>query len=553
MRLINYNLSWEQKRYSLFARQWDITITFFHFFCLLLLDFITKNNSNLQKKKRAKWLVKKLIKLGPTFIKIGQALSTRPDLIPLEYVEEFSKLQDRVPPFLSEDAIAIIELELGNNIENLFSEFERVPIASASLGQVHRATLKTGEKVVVKVQRRGLEQLFKLDFKVLKLLINIANSLIPNLRKYELNLIYREFFEILLAEIDYIKEGENADRFRFNFQNNPQIIVPTVYWQYTTKKVLTLEYLPGIKINDKEALLEKKIPIKPLIELGICTYLKQLLEDGFFQSDPHPGNMAVNDKGAIIFYDFGAMAEVKGLTREQMLQTFLAVLQKDADQVLNTLIYMGLIQPVGDMTVVKRLISFSLTRFLDKPVDVNAFREISAEIYVMFEQQPFRLPPQLTFIIKALTTLDGIARTLDSNYSLLSASQPFVRNLTRSGNPSNILLLIAREGKNIIQKQLSKPSRLETAFFQFQQRLEQGELQVRSRSLEGERISKSIYLGIKTLIYACLSGFSLLNGILLTFTIYKSWAVILFAITGLFSFLLVRSLLRLIVAEKLLK
>ncbi len=553
MRLINYNLSWDRKRYSLFARQWDITVTFLHFFCLLLLDFIRKNNKSSQNKKRARWLVKKLIKLGPTFIKIGQALSTRPDLIPLEYVEEFSQLQDRVPPFLSEDAIALIESELGDSIDDLFVEFEGVPIAAASLGQVHRAILKTGEKVVIKVQRRGLDRLFQLDFRVLKLLITIGNSVIPNFRKYELNLIYQEFFEILFAEIDYIKEGENADRFRINFQKDPKIIVPKVYWQYTTKKVLTLEYLPGIKINDREALLEKEIPIKPLIELGICTYLKQLLEDGFFQSDPHPGNMAVNREGAIIFYDFGAMAEVKGLAKEQMVQTFFAMLQKDTDQVLKTLIYMGLIEPVGDMTAVKRLISFSLTRFLDKPVDVNAFKEISAEIYVMFEQQPFRLPPQLTFIIKALTTLDGIARTLDSNYSLLAASQPFVRNLTRSGNPTNILLLIAKEGKNLIQKQLSKPSRLESAFSQFQQRLEQGELQLRSRSLEAERINKSIYLGVKTLIYACLTGFSLLNGILLTSTIYQSWAVILFALTGLFSFFLVRSLLRLIVAEKLLK
>jgi len=553
MRPINYNLSWERNRYSLFARQWDITITILQFSWLLLLDFISKNNRDLQKKKRARWLVKKLIKLGPTFIKIGQALSTRPDLIPLEYVEEFSQLQDRVPPFLSEDAIALIELELGDNIENIFAEFERVPIAAASLGQVHRAKLKTGEKVVVKVQRRGLEQLFQLDFKVLKILIGIGNRFIPSFRKYDLNLIYQEFFEILFAEIDYLKEGKNADRFRFNFQKEPKIIVPKVYWEYTTKKILTLEYLPGIKINDKEALLEKEIPIKPLIELGICTYLKQLLEDGFFQSDPHPGNMAVNDEGAIIFYDFGAMAEVKGLAKEQMVQTFFAMLQKDTEQVLNTLIYMGLIEPVGDMTAVKRLISFSLTRFLDKPIDVNAFKEISAEIYVMFEQQPFRLPPQLTFIIKALTTLDGIARTLDSNYSLLAASQPFVRNLTRSSNPTNILLLIAREGKNIIQKQLLKPSRLETAFSQFQQRLEQGELQLRSRSLEAERINKSIYLAVKTLIYACLSGFSLLGGILLLSTLYHVWAFILFGLTGLFSLFLMRSLFRLIVAEKLLK
>lgn len=170
-------------------------------------------------------------------------------------------------------------------------------------------------------------------------------------------------------------------------------------------------------------------------------------------------------KVQLFFYDFGAMAEVKGLAKEQMVQTFFAMLQKDTDQVLNTLIYMGLIEPVGDMTAVKRLISFSLTRFLDKPIDVNAFKEISAEIYVMFEQQPFRLPPQLTFIIKALTTLDGIARTLDSNYSLLAASQPFVRNLTRSSNPTNILLLIAREGKKYYSKTVVKAQSPRNRFF----------------------------------------------------------------------------------------
>lgn len=553
MKSLASNLSWDYRRYSPLQRQWDILITALKFGSLILLDKIQGKNNSFYHHKRARWLVKKLIKLGPTFIKIGQALSTRPDLIPLEYVEEFSQLQDRVPPFLAEEAISIIELELGDELENIFVEFERVPIASASLGQVHLATLPTGEQVVIKVQRRGLEELFNLDFHVLKTIINFSDRFIPGIKKYELKLIYQEFFEMLFGEIDYLKEGENADIFRKNFEHDQKIIVPKVYWQYTTKRVLTLEYLPGIKINDKQALEEKGIPIKPLIELGICTYLKQLLEDGFFQSDPHPGNMAVNKEGSIIFYDFGAMVQVKGLAKEQMVQTFLAVLQKDVDRVLETLVYMGLIEVKGDMTAVKRLISFILTRFLDKPVDINAFGEISTEIYVMFEQQPFRLPPQMTFIIKALTTLDGIARTLDPKYSLLKASQPFFRRISQSTPPNNILLMVARQGKQIIQQQLQKPSRLESNFRDFQGKLEQGELQLRVRSLEEERISKSIYLGIKTLIYACLTGFSLLNGILLTSTIYKSFAIILFGFAGFFSFLLLRSLISLTLSEKLLK
>lgn len=553
MRSLPYNLSWDYKKYSPFQRQWDIFFVALQFSWFIFIDFTRRNSSHKYYHKRARWLVEKLIKLGPTFIKIGQALSTRPDLIPLEYVEEFSQLQDRVPPFLSEDAIAIIEEELGEKLDNIYDEFERIPIAAASLGQVHLATLKTGEKVVIKVQRKGLEKLFNLDFQVLKTIINFGDCFFPGFKKYELKLIYQEFFSILFAEIDYIQEGKNADRFRFNFQEDKRIIVPKVYWEYTTKKVLTLEYLPGIKINDRETLELENISLKPLIELGICTYLKQLLEDGFFQSDPHPGNMAVRKDGAIIFYDFGAMAEVKGLAQEQMVQTFFAMVRKDADQVLDTLVYMGLIEPVGDMTAIKRLISFSLTRFLDKPVDINAFREISAEVYIMFEQQPFRLPPQMTFIIKAITTLDGIARNLDPQYSLMSASQPFFLRITRSTAPNNILSMIARQGKIFIQQQLQKPSRLETTIQNFQGKLEQGELQIRIRSLENERITKTIYLALKALIYTCLTGFSLLNGILLVSTIYHSWAVILFGLTGLFTFLLLRSLITLTLSEKLLK
>lgn len=551
MRALPSNLSWDYHYYSPLQRQWDIVFTTIQFSGLILFDFLRRKNTASQHHKRARWLVVKLIKLGPTFIKIGQALSTRPDLIPLEYVEEFAQLQDRVPPFLSEEAIAVIEMELSDKLENIFTEFDRIPIAAASLGQVHRAILPTGEEVVIKVQRRGLEKLFNLDFKVLKNLINFLDQFIPSIKKYELKLIYQEFFEILFAEIDYLQEGKNADLFRYNFQNDRKIIVPKVYWEYTSKTVLTLEYLPGIKINDKETLTEKGIPIKPLIELGICTYLKQLLEDGFFQTDPHPGNMAVNPDGSIIFYDFGAMAQVKGLAREQMVQTFFAMLRKDADQVLDTLVYMGLIEPVGDMTAIKRLISFSLTRFLDKPVDIQAFQEISAEIYIMFEQQPFRLPPQMTFIIKALTTLDGIARTLDANYSLLSASQPFFKRITQTTAPSNILLMVARQGRILIQQQLQKPSRLEATVRDFQGKLEDGELQLRVRSLEGERISRSIYLALKTLIYTCLTGFSLLNGILLVSTVYHSFAVILFGLTGLFALFLLRSIVSLSVAEKM--
>ena len=518
---------------------------------LLWWDNVVGNHSSEQRYRRAQWLVRTLLDLGPTFIKIGQSLSTRADLIPLEYVEELGQLQDNVPPFSSELAIALIEEELGKPIYTLFRDFESIPLAAASLGQVHRARLHTGEDVVVKVQRPNLAKLFNLDFEILHRLVRLLNRFFPKIRKYKLEAIYREFFELLYLEIDYIHEGKNADRFRHNFQDYSRVIVPKIYWQYTTQKVLTLEYLPGIKIDDRASLEASHINTKEVIKLGITCYLKQLLEDGFFQSDPHPGNMAVSPRGEIIFYDFGTMAEVKSIAQDQMVKTFFAVLKKDTNEVVQTLIYMGLIEPVPDLTPVKRMVAFLLEEFTDKPIDVKAFEQLSTEIYLMFEQQPFRLPPQMTFIIKSLTTLDGIARVLDPQYNLLAAAQPFIKNIAFSESKGSLLKTLARQTKDFLQYRLNKPTRTELLLSRLESRLELGELQVRVRPLESDRILKRIQLGIKSLIYTCLTGFSLVSGTILLVNFYQGSAIALFCFSLFWFILLLRSLVRLAVKERL--
>jgi predicted unusual protein kinase regulating ubiquinone biosynthesis (AarF/ABC1/UbiB family) len=519
---------------------------------LLLLgwDKLLGNDAAGQHHRRAKWLVNKLVQLGPTFIKIGQALSTRPDLIPIEYIQELSQLQDRVPPFNSEEAIAVVEAELGKPLYVLYRDFDPFPLASASLGQVHKARLHTGEDVVVKVQRPGLEGLFNLDFEVLHRLVRFTYRYIPNSRKYNLEAIYQEFFELLFQEIDYVHEGKNADRFRENFRTYSQVIVPKVYWHYTTKRVLTLEYAPGIKIDDRQALELNKINPDDIIQLGICCYLKQLLQDGFFQSDPHPGNMAVSYEGKLIFYDFGTMAEVKSIAKDQMIKTFFAVLKKDTEEVVETLVYMGLIEPMSDMTPVKRLVSFLLEKFRDKPIDLKEFEQLGSELYVMFEQQPFRLPPQMTFIIKSLTTLDGIARALDPQYNLLAASQPFVRSITISGDKGSLLGTLARQAKDFIQYKLQQPSKAELAIKRLESRIELGELQFRVRSFESDRALKKIYLVLKSLLYTGLMGVSLIVAVLLIEN-YLNWAIVAFCFTGFWFIFLLRSLLSLAIQDRL--
>jgi predicted unusual protein kinase regulating ubiquinone biosynthesis (AarF/ABC1/UbiB family) len=542
---------WQKTKYSTLARKIDIFRAAAKFMSFLWWDSIFPQDSLEHKKTRATWLVNTLIDLGPTFIKIGQTLSTRADLLPLEYIEALGTLQDKVPAFSSQEAIKMIELELGKPVQFIYKEFDFNPLAAASLGQVHKAILYSNEEVVVKVQRPGLDALFNLDFKILLQLIKFCNKYFAGLRKYNLQSIYNEFFDLLFQEIDYIQEGKNSDKFRENFRGYPRIIVPKVYWQYTTTKILTLEYKPGIKINDKAALEACGINIHQVNETGICCYLKQLLQDGFFQVDPHPGNMAVNPDGSIIFYDFGMMAEIGTLNKDQMIKTFFAILKKDSNEIVNTLMNMGLLEPIPDMTPVKRLVTFLLDKFTDKPLDIKALSEVKIELYEMFEQQPFRLPAQMTFILKSITTLDGIARTLEPQYNPTVLSQTFIKSLAVAKSKGNTIAQLSHQARDFIQYQLTKPNKTEVLVKKLAERVERGELQLRVKNVESDRILGQIYLAIKTLIYACLTGFSLLTGLILIISNYHNWAIAIFCICAFCLYLLVKSLIKLVIIEKI--
>ena len=542
---------WQKTKYSTLARKIDIFRAAAKFMLFLWWDSIFPQDSLEHKKNRATWFVNTLIDLGATFIKIGQTLSTRADLLPLEYIEALGTLQDQVPAFSSQEAINMIESELGKPLQFIYKEFDFNPLAAASLGQVHKATLYSNEEVVVKIQRPGLEALFNLDFKILLQLIKFCNKYFAGVRKYNLQSIYNEFFDLLFQEIDYIQEGKNSDKFRENFHGYPRIIVPKVYWQYTTTKILTLEYKPGIKINDKAALEACGINIHQVNETGICCYLKQLLQDGFFQVDPHPGNMAVNSDGSIIFYDFGMMAEIGILDKDQMIKTFFAILKKDSNEVVNTLMRMGLLEPVPDMTPVKRLVTFLLDKFTDKPLDIKALGEVKIELYEMFEQQPFRLPAQMTFILKAITTLDGIARTLEPQYNPTVLSQAFIKSLAVTKSKGSTIAQLSHQARDFIQYQLTKPNKTEVLVKKLEERIERGELQLRVKNVESDRILGRIYLAVKTLIYACLTGFSLLTGLILIIVKYHNWAIAIFCVCAFCLYLLVKSLMKLAVIEKI--
>ncbi|MBM0741210.1 AarF/ABC1/UbiB kinase family protein [Phormidium sp. CLA17] len=541
---------WQRTRYSPLVRQIDVAVSSAQLVFYLWWDRAVSRKSNRYRNRRAQWLVGTLLDLGPTFIKLGQALSTRADLLPPEYVEALTRLQDKVPEFSADDAIATIEAELGASIYSLYRQFDSIPIAAASLGQVHKARLHTGEEVVVKVQRPGLERLFNLDLKVLRRLVRFCDRALPWSRQYQLEGIYQEFAEILYKEIDYIQEAINADRFRFNFRHHPRIRVPKIYPKYTTRKVLTMDYVPGIKISDRQSLEACGINLKEINQLGICSYLKQLLQDGFFQADPHPGNMAVSQDGCLIFYDFGMMAEVQPINKDQMVKTFFAVLRKDTDQVIDTLIDMGLIEPVADMVPIRRVTQFLLEQFTEKPVELQAFTQMRTELYALYEQQPFRLPPKMTFILKALTTLDGVARTLDPEYSLMMAAKPFVKSLATSKQGNSGVGELVRQAQKFVMFKLRQPNSADLLRQQVKEQREQEEFQRQVRVLESDRATKRLNLSIHCLIYTCITGFALLSATMLLVNGYINWAIAALALASVGGVILLRALVNLMAQDQ---
>lgn len=543
---------WQRKQDSPFTRQLDIFRFATQFSLALGWDRLTSSHTTRQMERRAQWLVQEILELGPTFIKLGQALSTRSDLIPPIYAQALSDLQDRVPPFASERAIQVIETELGKPLGNLFAEFDRYPIAAASLGQVHRAKLYTGEDVVIKVQRPGLERLFNLDFKVLQRLVRWLNRLVPRIKKYDLEPLYQEFFKLLYFEIDYVHEGKNAERFQTNFQKFDEVIVPRVHWRYTATRVLTLDYLPGIKIDDVDTLKSCKIEPNLIIQAGVSCYLKQILEDGFFQSDPHPGNMAVNDDGRLIFYDFGTMSEIQGLKQDEMVSTFFAVIRRDSESLLDSLICMGLLEADGDNIVpLRRMVTFVLERFREKPIDLRAFEDMSQEVYTLFEQEPFRLPSEMMFVVKAITTLDGIARSLNPDYNLLKASQPFIKSFTEGADKRNLLTKVAQQTTRFVRTKVNKPAPVTTAIAGLEKRFEQGDFEFPIRSERSDRLLRRINLALKCLVYTGLFGFLLLAGIGVLMVGYLNWAIAIWCGSGFWLILLLRNLFKLWVRERM--
>jgi predicted unusual protein kinase regulating ubiquinone biosynthesis (AarF/ABC1/UbiB family) len=453
--------------------------------------------------------------LGPTFIKVGQFFSTRADLFAVEYIEELSKLQDRVPAFPYEEAAAIVERELGQPIGNIYAEFDPIPLASASLGQVHRARLNSGDEVAVKVQRPGLQQLFTIDLRILRQIIEFV--------QYRTQLgqggrdwvgIYEECHRTLWEEVDYLNEGRNAATFYRNFRHRPEVVIPRVYWRYTSPKLLTMEYIPGIKVTDLGALSAAGIDRRTLAHLGATCYLEQVLHHGLFHADPHPGNLAVNAEGALIFYDFGMMGVIAPETKANLMLTFSGVLHKDANLVVQSMVGLGALASGTDLGPVRRSVQYMLETYFDQALAQHAEISVAAindDLYELSYDQPFRFPATFTFVLRALATLEALGKTLDPTFNFMEVAQPFAEEIMAqdySSQPNTFLDQLSRQATEFTNTSLSMPQRIETTL----NKLEQGDLKLRFSAVETNRELRQLNTLGLGLIYTLLFCVLLITG-----------------------------------------
>ncbi len=502
-------------------RAFLIWITLISLLTILWIDNIRfkifQTNSNEKSRvqiKRARWFTNQLIKLGSAFIKIGQLLSARPDLIPNTWIQELSKLQDQVPNF----SFAQVEETIRDELGSKFNEIDQIicdPVGSASLAQVHRATLKNDEKVVFKVQRPNLKELFTIDLGIMQQIAGLLQKNKNWSRGRNWVEIARECRKVLMKELDFNCEAQYAARFRQQFLDDENVEVPEVIWDMSSEKVLCLSYLEGTKISDLEKLQSQEIDLPKIAEIGAISYLKQLVNYGFFHADPHPGNLAVSNEGKLIFYDFGMMGNISNNLQTRLGGMVKAAALRDASSLVSQLQQAGLISRDIDVGPVRRLVRLMLKEALTPPFSPNIIEKLSGDLYELVYETPFQLPVDLIFVMRALSTFEGVGRMLDPGFNLVSVTKPYLIELMTSNNqsPNDLINQFGRQVGELGSKAVGIPKRIDESL----ERLEQGDLQLQIRMGESDRQFKKMFTAQKTLGHSILIGsLSIASALLVT-------------------------------------
>ncbi len=429
---------YRRRPWQLLGRALKIFWCFSGFLLGLLWDRLFFGDSVQSRKSRAEHLRKVLTTLGPTYIKVGQALSTRPDLIRPDFLTELIKLQDQLPPFSDKLAFEILERELGASVQDTYREITPHPVAAASLGQVYRAKLFSGEEVAVKIQRPNLVPTLTRDLCLIRWASAKFAPLLPLNLGHDLTLIVDEFGTKLFEEIDYVNEGRNAERFAKNFAGYDYVKVPQIFWRFTTCRVLTLEWIDGCKLTTSE-LHCAGLDANATVRAGVVSSLQQLLEFGFFHADPHPGNLfalpaAESEMGACMAYiDFGMMDQLEEFTKESLVDAVVHLINQDYNALTVDFVNLGFLAPGTDIRPIIPAIESVLGDVMGESVKDFNFKTITDRFSELMFEYPFRVPAKFALIIRSLVTQEGLALSVNGDFKIVEVAYPYVAKRLLTG------------------------------------------------------------------------------------------------------------------------
>ncbi len=379
-----------------------------------------------------------LVELGPTFVKLGQLLSTRTDILPPVYIEELEKLQDKVTPISYEDVKKVLDQEMGQT-DKIFAEFRSEPLAAASIGQVHRARLLTGEEVIVKIQRPGIEEKVRNDLEILKGLARISEHRSADARRLGILAMVEDYAKTMLRELDYEREARNTERVYKNFAQDKRVVIPRVYRQYSTPRVLIEEFIPGLKLSDIEGIEKKGWSRHKISALGTEAFLSQIMLHGFFQADPHPGNILVIDEDTIAFIDFGEIGYLSDLRLMYVGQLLVAINKNNPYSAMSVMRDMGILDNIEDAEGFLEDFADLIERMYASNMGGLDMKRMRTEIMELAYRYQLKMPAYLTSLMKALITVEGVGKKLDPSFNFSEVASPLAKRVYRERlKPENV-------------------------------------------------------------------------------------------------------------------
>ncbi|QHT61768.1 AarF/ABC1/UbiB kinase family protein [Paenibacillus lycopersici] len=454
-----------------------------------LLFFRSEEKKELHAKTLGERIRLMLEELGPTFVKLGQIASTRPDLVPADIVAELERLQDSVPASPFDEVAPIIEEELGAPIGELFRSFAEEPLAAASIGQVYRACLPDGTPVAIKVQRPGIQRLIETDMDILADWARLAEGTMEWARNYRLGEIIDELGQVLRKELDYSLEARNAERFMAQSEPLQHVLVPKVYWDYSSKRVLTMAYVDGVKLSDRSALERRGLDTRQLADRFATTMLHQILVSGHYHGDPHPGNVLALEDGSLALLDFGMVGRLNPAMKKQFVSFIIALRNHSSKGVLRAISNMGVIPEETDMDALAADVDDMREKYYKLPLNRIGFEEVVGDLFSLSFKHRIRIPSELTLLGKALLTMEGVVTALDPSFSVFDVAEPFGRKLFLERiDPRNIV----KQWLEDIPEMLDLISDVPLSLKQLARLIRQGKLRVEVASPQVDALTKKM-------------------------------------------------------------